>query len=129
MWRRVIGNKVKLKMTEEIYAQVGRMSGLGLPLPMIARILNVAPRTLDNYLSKDEILRHHYERGVALATEKVANVAFAQAVSGENTAMTIFWLKCRANWKETSIHEHKVKTLEDLVQETKEREVKELPSE
>ena len=36
----------------------------------------------------------------AKANAKVVQSAFRQAISGKNTAMTIFWLKARLGWSD-----------------------------
>ena len=117
------GPKPKLEITEHHYAEIENMAGLGLPTHMIARIFGVSPTTLDTYLAKDEKLHFHFHKGVALATKEVAQTAFSQAVTGANPAMTMFWLKCRANWKETKVHEVKQTTIEDLVNGAAEKDV------
>ena len=117
------GPKRKLEITDHHYNEIERMAGLGLPTDMIARIFGVSPRTLDTYLADDETLKFHLHRGIAMATEKVAQTAFSQAVTGQNPAMTMFWLKCRAGWKDTRVHEVKTTTIEDLVNGATEKEV------
>ena len=96
--------------------KIEKMAGLGMPQEMIAHVFGMKVLTFQNRMDKYPEVRMAYDKGVADATMKVAETAFAQAVSGENPAMTMFWLKCRAGWKETSRHEiHTKTTIEDLV--------------
>lgn len=57
----------------------------------------------------DETLRKHYkqelEDGRIDANASIGNTLFQQAKNG-NTSAAIFWLKTRANWKETTVTEH-----------------------
>lgn len=58
-------------------------------------------------ISADTLTRHYGEElrdGRIDANAKVAQTLFQQALSGNTTAM-IFWLKTRAQWRETSVQE------------------------
>lgn len=91
------------------------MAGLGIPIKMMAAIFGMSTSALEDRLKADEDIRLRYDRGVAKATVEVAETAFKMAVEDKIPAMIMFWLKCRANWKETSVHLHKAMTLEDLL--------------
>jgi hypothetical protein len=58
----------------------------------------------------DKTLRKHFRReldtAMAKANATVANKAYQMAIAGNPSAATFFWLKCRANWKETQAFEH-----------------------
>ena len=41
------------------------------------------------------------DRAAAEANAQVAQSLYQQAISGKNTAATIFWLKTRAGWRES----------------------------
>jgi hypothetical protein len=72
---------------------VKELAGVGLPQPMIARIIGVAKETLYKYFEEELHL------GAAEATGAIAKTLYAKAIGGD-TASLIFWLKCRANWAE-----------------------------
>ena len=68
-------------------------------------------------MKKDPNLLAAIERGRDAAIANVSQTAYQMAVSGEHPAMTMFWLKTRARWKE--VHHVEVEgkvTLEDIVQ-------------
>ena len=60
----------------------------------IAAVMLFSRSTLEKYY-QDQL---DLGRAVALAT--VTETAFKMATSGDNTAMTIFWLKTQAGWRE-----------------------------
>ena len=102
--------------TEDDLKKVERLAGLGLSQKKIAHVFGMPYPTFEDRMKKYPELRMAYDIGVANATVKVAESAFEQAVSGKVPAMTMFWLKCKDNWKETQKHEHVTKvTIEDLV--------------
>lgn len=77
------------------------MAGFGVPEIDIARVLGIDPKTL----------RKHYrdalDTGHVLANVKVAESLFRKATGEGRQSVTaaIFWLKTRARWKETAVHE------------------------
>lgn len=102
--------------TEDDLKKVEKLAGLGISQRKIAHVFGMPYDTFADRMKKSPELRMAYDIGVANATVKVAESAFEQAVSGNNPAMTMFWLKCRDNWKETQKHEISTKvTIEDLV--------------
>ncbi len=81
---------------EETKFQVQAMAELGLPLEHIAIIVGMSKMSLEAYCS-DEIAA-----GRANGHQKVASKLFDMAVDGEHPAMTTFYLKAKAGWKETT---------------------------
>ena len=81
---------------------VGEMVSFGIPQPNIASVVGVDAKTLRKYFS-DEI-----ENGTTRAITKVARSLFRTACGTGPGAITaaIFFLKTRAGWKETAVHEH-----------------------
>jgi hypothetical protein len=79
--------------------KVESMSALGIPQADIARVIGIC----------EETLRKHYREELDNATTKantqIGGALFRKALSGD-TASLIFWMKTRAGWKETSVHEH-----------------------
>ena len=72
------------------------MSGMGVSHANICTIFNLSHKTLLKYYKRE------LETGLIEANAKVANSLFSMATSGEPKAVAaaIFWLKCRAGWKE-----------------------------
>ena len=82
--------------TEKDRAQVRMMSGMGIRDYDIAKVIGVSGPTLRKYFA-DELDLGHIE-----ANARVAQSLFKQATSPDkpNVAAAIFWLKCRAQWRE-----------------------------
>src|SRR3989337_240039 len=81
--------------------QVGAEAGDGGPEADIARVLTVDPKTLRKHY------REELDTGHIKATAKVAENLYRKATGEGREAVTaaIFWLKTRAGWRETSLHE------------------------
>ncbi|HTV69114.1 MAG TPA: hypothetical protein VMF90_11315 [Rhizobiaceae bacterium] len=83
-------------------SKVEAMAGYGLSAAEIARVVDV---------DADE-LKASYEKELAgghiKANARVAENLYRKATGDGREAVTaaIFWLKTRARWKETSVHEH-----------------------
>lgn len=89
--------------TEASRRTVKAMAAYGVPEEDIATVVEVSAKTL----------RKHYRReldtGHIDANAKVAQRLYKIATEGDDrTAMPAcaFWLKTRANWRETTNHEH-----------------------
>jgi hypothetical protein len=80
--------------TAETAKQVETLAGYGLTVEQIGHVLACSHDTVKRHYA-DEL-----ERGQAVAVAKVAQTAFQMATSGAQPAMTMFWLKTRARWKE-----------------------------
>lgn len=82
-------------------SQVEAMAGYGVSEADIAKVLDIDPETL----------RQHYRRELEASqvrtNAKVAENLYRKATGDGREAVTaaIFWLKTRARWKETSVHE------------------------
>ena len=94
------------KFSEEQREAIKKMAGYGTPHKHIARIFETSEKTLRKHC-KDEL-----DTGGALATAKVAESLYNQAING-NTTACIFWLKTRAGWCER--HEVTGKNGRDLM--------------
>jgi hypothetical protein len=80
--------------------QVEAMAAYGIPENDISMVVGIDPKTLRKHY-RDEL-----DFGQTKANAQVAGFLFNSARSGNVTAQ-IFWLKTRANWKETpSEHRH-----------------------
>lgn len=83
------------QVTPESVAQVQRLAKLGIPQDQIALFMGMSKMTLSK----------HYKDMMAVVRidniSAVAETAFALAVSGKCPAMTMFYLKTQARWRET----------------------------
>jgi hypothetical protein len=70
----------------------------------IARVLGIDPKTLRKHY-RDEL-----DTGSIKANSRMAENLYKKAMGDgpQSVTATIFWLKTRARWKETSIHETEV---------------------
>src|SRR5882757_8711893 len=83
-------------------AQVEAMAGYGVAPADIAQVLGIDLETLKaDYASQ-------LDGGHIKANARVAESLYRKATGEGREAVTaaIFWLKTRARWKETSVHEH-----------------------
>jgi AcrR family transcriptional regulator len=85
--------------TQRDREQVEALAGYGLRADQIADTIGVARSTLFKHFA-DEI-----KRGGAVASGRVHQTAYQMATSGRHPASTMFWLKCRAGWRETNVLE------------------------
>jgi hypothetical protein len=88
-----------IKLTDNQIKTIERAAGLGLNLDNISYLIGTSPRTLDRRLADCEEAREAYNRGRAIAHEKVASKLFDLVEKGE-TAAILFYLKCQAGWRE-----------------------------
>lgn len=87
------------KPTQKEREQVEALTGYGMRADQIADVLGIARSTLFKHFA-DEI-----KRGGAVASSRVHQTAYQMATNGRQPAMTMFWLKCRAGWRETNVLE------------------------
>ena len=81
--------------------QVEAMAGYGIPAEDIATVLGVGRLELERDYRKE------LDGAAIKANAKVAESLFRKATGEgrEGVVAAIFWLKTRAGWKETSVHE------------------------
>jgi hypothetical protein len=75
--------------------EVSVMACLGLDSKDIALVLNIEHKMLKLYYGKELSV------SLNIANAMVARQALQMALSGRNPDMTKFWLKAKANWRET----------------------------
>lgn len=90
----------KHKKTQEVVQRVMVLSGFGLTAEQISTIEKIPLRTLHRYY-KEEMAQ-----GRDNAIGNVTKTAYQMAMSGKVPAMTMFWLKTRARWREVHTVEH-----------------------
>lgn len=107
---------VAIQFSDEDYDKIEKLAAMGLTLQQIASVWDRGRRTFELYSKDDDKLRDAIDAGRNKANMAVSKTAYSMAVSGKVPAMTMFWLKCRARWKETTHHEVSGKlTLENLI--------------
>lgn len=106
----IMPNRPK-KLSEADLMEIESMAGLGMRHEDIAEVKNMCADTLRKYAGPQ------LKRGKALARAQVMQAAFKMAISGKHTAMTMFWLKTQARWRETGGPVEKSLVFQDLAQE------------
>jgi len=84
----------KKDISAEQTKQVETLAGFGLKDDQIANVVGLAEATLQRRC------REQLKRGRSRASAAVAQTAYRLATSGTCPAMTMFWMKCRAGWRE-----------------------------
>ncbi len=80
--------------TNEQRRMVRAMAGYGVPQDDIAVVLRCTSRTMRKWF-RDEL-----DVAAIEANARVAQTLYQQATTPGNIAVTIFWLKARAGWRE-----------------------------
>ena len=85
--------------------QVEALAGYGVPEIDIAGVIGIDPKTLRKHY------REELKYGHVKANAKVAENLFRKATGDgrESVIAAIFWMKTRAGWKETTVHETEVR--------------------
>jgi hypothetical protein len=74
---------------------VRKLAACGTKQEAIARLVGLrSPKTLRKYF------REELDRAAIEANAQVAYSLYKSAISGEDTTAAIFWLKCRAGWRD-----------------------------
>ena len=82
------------QVSEKTSREVRMMAGLGVRQEDIARVLDITPKTLRKHF------RTELDLGGIQSNAQVMNTLFRMAISGKNTAATIFWAKVRCGQRE-----------------------------
>ena len=101
-------HKKLIPATDMKLLELQRMAKIGMTMDQIAAVHGMKKQTLYNRLKEDSQLMDAITRGRGTGIDQVTSKSFDMASSGLNTAMTIFWLRCRAGWKEPQVFELKV---------------------
>jgi len=85
----------KHEVTEAMTRQIEMLSGIGVPVEQIGRVVGIDKKTIHRHY------RDALDIGQAKATSKIAKRLFDIATGESKEALTacIFWLKCRGGWK------------------------------
>ncbi len=110
---RPVGSKTKTVKPFDV-PQLEQMAAVGLTTQQMSALLGMSTASFERRLKDDLAVRDAVHKGRARAIFNVGATAYQQAVSGKVPAMTMFFLKCRAGWKETQAVEHTGKDGESL---------------
>ena len=102
------------QVTPETIKKIYEFAKNGLTKTQIASNLGWGISTLYEKGKKNPDILDACEKGAAHGINTIANALFMKAEQGDNTCM-IFYLKCRAGWKETAVFENHDATYEDLI--------------
>ena len=86
--------------SQEALDIIGRYAGLGATIKQIAHLVGQEERTFQTHMEFYPELAAVIEVGRAHSAIKVMQTAYDMAVSGQQPAMTTFWLKTRCQWRE-----------------------------
>ena len=89
------------KPTADTRKTVMAAVGMGLDQKAIGALLDITPKTLRKFY------RNELDTGAARANLSVAKSLYGRASGGKDTIASIFWLKARAGWQDTTktVHE------------------------
>lgn len=90
----------KPELTEDQMRQLETMAGYGLTVDKMAAILGFSKKTLERIMADNPAVSDAIEKGRSTAESAITKTAYEMAKSGKVPAMTMFWLKCRARWRE-----------------------------
>lgn len=115
-----MGNKKELSESDK--NKIAKLIAFGLPMKNVAAVFDMNVRTLERRVKEDHELARIIDKARLECDFRVVETAYHKAVSGEDTRMTIFWLKTRLGWRERITHEHELVKLEDIVGPTFKRD-------
>lgn len=94
------GGRPSIPITDKDRKTIRAAAGYGLTNAQVAVLVGMAQRTLERSCAAE------LSSGRVEASAQVQQTAFTMAMSGKVPAMTIFWLKVRCGWKESSTVSH-----------------------
>lgn len=93
------GTKIKID-----YERVEQLAGRGMTQEQIARCIGIGETTFYKRIADDKKFKEALDKGTAIGIAAVTAELFKNIKAGNMTGI-IFYLKCKAGWKETSIIE------------------------
>ena len=81
--------------------QVEALAGYGIPEAEIAGVVGIDAKTLRKHYRKE------LDKGHIKANSRIAESLYRKALGdgAQSVTAAIFWMKTRAHWKETNVHE------------------------
>lgn len=90
------------RLSEKQILEVEVLAAMGLPLAHISAYFRVSVATFHRAVKKSQAARDALENGRRRGDIKVIDTAFKMATDGKHPKMTMFWLKTRCGWRETT---------------------------
>ncbi len=112
-----MAGRPEFKATDAQREQVKAMAAYGVPRDDIARVIGCSAPTLAKHFWNE------LEVAAIEANAKVAQSLFRKAVEGtgkESVTAAIFWLKCRAGWRDVSLEPGKKEQAEAFARKSHE---------
>jgi DNA-binding CsgD family transcriptional regulator len=98
------GGRKTVVLTDKQKSELELLAAV-LKLDQIADYFNIAHRTFDEILARDDDVAALYKRGKAKAIATVGSTLLSKARTGDNSAM-FFYLKTQGGYRETSNLNH-----------------------
>jgi hypothetical protein len=83
---------------------VETLASYGITHIDIGAVIGVDPKTLRKHYGPE--LETAETKANAMVAQSLFSKATSKGITGPSVTAAIFWLKVRAGWKETSVHEH-----------------------
>jgi hypothetical protein len=94
----MMGNAFK-EITSDMIVKAEKLAKRGLTMEQIAYSIGMGTSTLYEKAKENLELAEAIKRGKSKGIASIANALFESAINGNTTSM-IFYLKCRAKWRE-----------------------------
>ena len=94
-----MGNAYK-EVTPEMIKEAEAMAARGMDIEQIAHCLGLGYSTIYEKQKDYPELKEAIKRGQAAGIRAVTNALFKNAIGGNNTTAQLFYLKCKARWRE-----------------------------
>jgi len=113
----------KIEFTQKDIRQAINLYAYGLSYQEIANIYDISISTFEARVREIPELAQGLLKEKSIKDAKVVHSAYEQAVSGKCPTMTIFWLKCRRGWKDTTDSNENVKEIKVVFDRSKKAEL------
>jgi DNA-binding XRE family transcriptional regulator len=90
--------------TPQSFIDMEAYAARGLTMEQIAGCLGISYQTLNERSKEIPEISESIKRGQSVGIAEISNALYEGAKAGNTTAQ-IFFMKCRAHWKETSVNE------------------------
>lgn len=104
-----VGRK-PFEITPELLAKVEALAAQGLTQAQIGSVIGISHQTMAKKKRENIELVEAIKRGQDKGVATITNALFNKAKSGDNVAM-LFYLKCRAGWREQEVETREIPTI------------------